>query len=147
MALYVPWRVASSKLPGLLGRGWGGWGAWGASAGLLTVLFAWQIVFSWGGWILDVAETWQVATEGLLSIVGSEPACQKSLRGLQNYWLDRHQKWTWRSFYNICFPSFSETLKHCQQSCGCGPEERHLVLRLDPDSSYFMFRATLVPIA
>lgn len=59
MALHVPWRVASSKLPGLLGRGWG---AWGASAGLLTVLFAWQIVFSWGGWILDV--TWQVATEG-----------------------------------------------------------------------------------
>ena len=46
MALYVPWRVASSKLPGLLGRGWG---AWGASAGLLTVLFAWQIVFSWRG--------------------------------------------------------------------------------------------------
>ena len=39
------------------------------------------------------------------------------------------------------------SLKHCQQSCGCGPEERDLVLRLDPDSSYFMFRATLVPIA
>lgn len=49
MALHVPWRVASSKLPGL-GRAWGAWGAWGASAGLLTVLFLHgKSFFSWGG--------------------------------------------------------------------------------------------------
>ena len=46
-------------------------------------------------------------------------------------------------FVSLCF---SETLKHCQQSSGCGPEERDLVLRLDPESC-FMFRATLVAIA